>query len=437
MTCERVAHPYLDTSGHRKHEGEAGGGGDATCARVDVESNVPGVPIEVSAPDDLDRQDGVTAFCRQYSETCPLPVTFTAPQFAGTGGDKEFRRWRLNGVQQPLGQLSVTINPCQGQCIDLKAGYGEVFIYLCDFCNGPDGALQLPQTMTVSSPINVGLGQCHSQGTCGFLSFHHTPVSCWNSLWESGTGSDFECEFAGLGAPPSNICAATWISSTVRHPNPDPDLPEDQCWPANGCATPAVDCFFHPQCYICLHHPQQRMRTWLMTESAVVELYIWNPPAQPDFVLMTWWAGASKTFCMKTDDDPDAACASYCANQFGGECHCNIYTCGAPENTPTARLIAPPEHAAFNPVEWTGIHTPVPFSSDFEGLNPEAPLLTERISNHDSCMAAAQHLINTAEFRWTGALLSRSLSLVGNVGTCNFPWICERIGVNLDFTLNF
>ncbi len=429
MACERVAHPYLEHStGLQKHAGTVGGG--VSCARVDVTSNVPNVPIEVSDPDDLERQDGKTSFCRQYDETCPLTVTFTAPQFAGIDNEREFRVWRVNGVEQEEFQLAVTVDPCRGECVDLKASYGAVFTHLCDDCNGPEGAMQLPQTITVRAPINVIGGQCWRNGNCTFLAWPHTPPSCWNQLWESAAGHNFQLEFEGPGEPPSNVCGARWTGSRILHPNPNPDLPADQCWPNSGCNTPAVDCMYSPQCYICWNRPRQRVKTWVMTEGAIVELYIWNPPAQQDFVMMTWFAAARKTFCMKTDDDEDAACDWHCAQQGG--CECDMYQCAWPQQRPASRRIAPPVHT-FDPFPWSGIHTQIPFSSDWQGLHPDAPLLSERISNHKSCMHAAQFLLNNSEFLWSGSILTNSY---GDLA-CTWGWNCDPIEISLEFGLNF
>lgn len=429
MTCDRRAHPYLDVSGNRKYAGITLGG-ESSCALVNVNSNVLSVPIEVSEPDDLGRQDGETGFCRSYSSTCPVLVAFTAPPFAGASGDKEFREWQVNGVAQPAGEMSVVIDPCSGECFELRAAYGAVFSPIpCDFCIGPDGALQLPETIIVRSPINVIGGQCWQDGPCGYLPFNNTPPSCWGQLWESGSGSDFECNYSGTGAPPSNICGATWTSNRILHPNPDPSQPEDRCWPEYGCNTPAVDCFYSPLCYICQHHPRQRMKTWLMSESALANIFIWNPPAQPDFVFMTWFAATRKTFCMQTDRDEDTACQSYCQQQ--GSCYCQTYRCGS---YPAAPLIAP--GSGTGPGSATAIQTQAPFSSDWQGIHPDAPLLTERISNHGSCMAAAQHLINTGIFHWSGSVVSSSHSRTGHQ-LCNFGWHCEPIDIALDFTLNF
>jgi len=86
--------------------------------RVSSTNPAGGVAITVDVQDLLGAGNGTTPFTRYYRDQ--TLVTLTAPATAGTN---PFRRWRVNGVDQPLGVTVVGV-PMNGDA-DAQAGYWD------------------------------------------------------------------------------------------------------------------------------------------------------------------------------------------------------------------------------------------------------------------------------------------------------------------------
>lgn len=137
---------------------------------ISVGSTNPGsgVAITVSVPDINGGQNGTTAFSRTYRGF--TTVLLTAPT---TAGGNTFQRWRLDNVDQPLGQvtLSVSTQPLIGMratAVYRTSGFVSSFGQSCV------GSFGTPRHSATGAPelgrlMSYGVTQGHPFGSAGLL----------------------------------------------------------------------------------------------------------------------------------------------------------------------------------------------------------------------------------------------------------------------------
>ena len=122
-----------------------------------------GVAITVSAADVNGAQNGSTAFSRIYKSG--TSVTLTAPALAG---QNPFKRWRINNLNQPLGQTQVTMTvdlPSESAVADYYIHTAGSFVTVGSGCTGVNGLIRqtasgtpetgaFPQYNVISGPVN-------------------------------------------------------------------------------------------------------------------------------------------------------------------------------------------------------------------------------------------------------------------------------------------
>jgi len=130
-----------------------GGADDTAIARylarrtLQVRSSNPtsGIPITVSVADLNGNQNGTTPFDRLYTDG--RTVGLTAPAL---NGSQPFKQWVLNGVNQPLGQLtvSVLVNSTETATAVYFTHFAGSFTQFCSGCPGTGSLV----------PLHTGLG---------------------------------------------------------------------------------------------------------------------------------------------------------------------------------------------------------------------------------------------------------------------------------------
>lgn len=186
MSCDGIAHPYVElATGLHKWTGTLSPG--VLCTSLFVSSNLIDVPIEVSPPDDDGAGDGLTGFCRQYSETAPVVVTLAAPEFFGDEPELPFTRWYVDGVAQPDGELVVQITIDGSECHEARAHYGGVST--AAVCNG---VIDIPQVAQVSAQYSASFtpgANCTNnpiEHPCGC---RRSWRNCSNAIWAAQRGT--------------------------------------------------------------------------------------------------------------------------------------------------------------------------------------------------------------------------------------------------------
>lgn len=228
MSCDGIAHPYIDsTTGMRKHVGVGGIG--QRCGVIDIVSNVPGILISVSPNDDDDHGDGLTDFCRDYSQQLPVDVQLTAP-FHFTApepwGAVHFYEWSVDGVKQGEGNNSITV-AMDGTCRRAFARYYKEDIVVT---NGE--GIDIDPEDGYESQVSCS-GIILSDIASVTVSAHRdAPVppggtsGCWNGAWTA-----HGITFPAVRDPESGA----WISSHITRPDCETGCCNDGCtsqpWP--------------------------------------------------------------------------------------------------------------------------------------------------------------------------------------------------------------
>ena len=167
--------------------------------------NVGGnVPIAVESIDLDGNQDGSTPFTRRYKDE-GLQRRFLAPPFVG---NQPFRRWYVNGVAQPTGQLVVALDGRFNTALEVEycSHLDGVYKQYGQGCTGSNG--RVPVHASTSNP-EIGTTVTHTvAGLIGktpaamFLGFSNTT---WNGL-----GLPLSLGFVGAN-PACNVLAEGFL----------------------------------------------------------------------------------------------------------------------------------------------------------------------------------------------------------------------------------
>ncbi|MCH8851611.1 MAG: hypothetical protein IID41_03050 [Planctomycetes bacterium] len=371
MTCERRAHPYLDATGHRKYFGDAQTGAES-CPVVRVDSNVLDVAVEVSTLDDFGRPvggSGTTPFCLEYSLVCDTgPVIFTAPSTGGTG-NWDFRRWVVDGINQPGGQLAITLDPCDGACHTLFARYGDVIIIEGVPC--AEG-LELPEVAIVRATSHWNLDLCVGTPFPGCPSGPQGQgAQCVNQVWNSEP-SNLEVVLSSVGIPPGGgVWQAVYSLLDCFYPHPnDPEI--CTCGIGPHCSFPALACVVDKPCLFGCN-PGEDWALWIRRLAA---FFAFTCECLPNSSRVTWDAGVSKAAC---------------------QVNMPLSRCGCPSGAPI-----PGAHCQCVPIT----------ENRSLAVNMPAQTVNASSEEHGDCAGATRHILQN-ELTWSFG------GPVGNVWGCS------------------